>query len=169
MTQIPLSSDARERFLMEIAAVVPKHRISEVYFFPPLRQGPMETGIAVIAAMPVGATPQFALAEVAATESAEGAEPVSEAVAEEQYVEGAKISARHVVYSARYRWTRKGPDRGKWECEVVAEADAPLLTVETVVQGVRQRANEPLEAEKLDGDAVRALLAAAEKHWQTTP
>lgn len=169
MTQIPLSSDARERFLMEIAAVVPKHRISEVYFFPPLRQGPMETGIAVIAAMPVGATPQFALAEVAATESAEGAEPVGESVAEEQYVEGAKISARHVVYSARYRWTRKGPDRGKWECEVVAEADAPLLTVETVVQGVRQRANEPLEAEKLDGDAVRALLAAAEKHWQTTP
>jgi hypothetical protein len=177
MTQIPLSSDARERFLMEIAAVVPKHRISEVYFFPPLRQGPMETGIAVIAAMPVGATPQFALAEVTVPESeaVEGAEVVEmpetaiAAIPEEQYVEGAKISARHVVYSARYRWTRKGPDRGKWECEVVAEADAPLLTVETVVQGVRQRANEPLEPEKLDGDTVRALLAAAEKHWQTTP
>jgi hypothetical protein len=171
MTQIPLSSDARERFLMEIAAVVPKHRISEVYFFPPLRQGPMETGIAVIAAMPVGATPQFALAEVVATESAasvEGEDAVVEPVMEEQYVEGAKISARHVVYSARYRWTRKGPDRGKWECEVVAEADAPLLTVETVVQGVRQRANEPLEPEKLDGETVRSLLAAAEKHWQTT-
>jgi hypothetical protein len=183
MTQIPLSSDARERFLMEIAAVVPKHRISEVYFFPPLRQGPMETGIGVIAAMPVGATPQFALAEVAVPESAaaEGAEVVEgadgaempetaiAAIPEEQYVEGAKISARHVVYSARYRWTRKGPDRGKWECEVVAEADAPLLTVETVVQGVRQRANEPLEPEKLDGDTVRSMLAAAEKHWQTTP
>ena len=150
MTQIPLSSDARERFLMEIAAVVPKHRISEVYFFPPLRQGPMETGIGVIAAMPVGATPDFELGE-------------------EQYTEGARISARHVVYSARYRWTRKGPDRGKWESEVVAEADAPLLTVETVVQGVRQRANEPLEPEKLDGDTVRSMLAAAEKHWQTTP
>jgi hypothetical protein len=175
MTQIPLSSDARERFLMEIAAVVPKHRISEVYFFPPLRQGPMETGIAVIAAMPVGATPQFALAEIAVAEVAEGGEAAEAseaaiaAIPEEQYVEGAKISARHVVYSARYRWTRKGPDRGKWECEVVAEADAPLLTVETVVQGVRQRANEPLEPEKLDGDTVRALLAAAEKHWQTTP
>jgi len=38
-----------------------------------------------------------------------------------------------------------------------------------VVQGVRQRANEPLEPEKLDGDAARSLLAAAEKHWQTTP
>jgi hypothetical protein len=175
MTQIPLSSDARERFLMEIAAVVPKHRISEVYFFPPLRQGPMETGIAVIAAMPVGATPQFALVEVAVAEvtaAADGVEGVETAdvapIAEEQYIEGAKISARHVVYSARYRWTRKGPDRGKWECEVVAEADAPLLTVETVVKGVRQRANEPLEPEKLDGDTVRSMLAAAEKHWQTT-
>jgi hypothetical protein len=135
---------------MEIAAVVPKHRISEVYFFPPLRQGPMETGIGVIAAMPVGATPEVEVDEL-------------------QYIEGAKISARHVVYSARYRWTRKGPDRGKWESEVVAEADAPLLTVETVVQGVRQRANEPLEPEKLDGDTVRSMLAAAEKHWQTTP
>jgi len=169
MTQIPLSSDARERFLMEIAAVVPKHRISEVYFFPPLRQGPMETGIGVIAAMPVGATPQVVFAAVAATEATEGAELVDAPVVEEQYIEGAKISARHVVYSARYRWTRKGPDRGKWECEVVAEADAPLLTVETVVHGVRQRANEPLEPEKLDGDTVRSMLAAAEKHWQTTP
>lgn len=194
MTQIPLSSDARERFLMEIAAVVPKHRISEVYFFPPLRQGPMETGVAVIAAMPVGASPIFAMAESMATDAEatttadasvteETASPEriapgepSEALAstepalaaDEEYVEGAKISSRHVVYSARYRWTRKGPERGKWECEVVAEADAPLLTVEAVVQGVRQRANEPVEPEKLDGDAVRAMLAAAERHWATT-
>lgn len=187
MTQIPLSSDARERFLMEIAAVVPKHRISEVYFFPPLRQGPMETGVAVIAAMPVGASPVFAMAEVtlpeatmavaatvpvdSADESTEPPAPTAlatEPSLEEQLIEGAKISSRHVVYSARYRWTRKGPERGKWECEVVAEADAPLLTVETVVQGVRQRANEPVEPEKLDGDVVRAVLAAAEKHWATT-
>jgi hypothetical protein len=191
MTQIPLSSDARERFLMEIAAVVPKHRISEVYFFPPLRQGPMETGVAVIAAMPVGASPVLAMAEVTLAEattaaamvttsapvdeSADGStEPpaptviATEPSPEEQLIEGAKISSRHVVYSARYRWTRKGPERGKWECEVVAEADAPLLTVETVVQGVRQRANEPVEPEKLDGDTVRAVLAAAEKRWATT-
>ncbi len=192
MTQIPLSSDARERFLMEIAAVVPKHRISEVYFFPPLRQGPMETGVAVIAAMPVGASPVFAMAEATMAEAATAAAMVAATSApvdeladgsteppapiviatepspDEQLIEGAKISSRHVVYSARYRWTRKGPERGKWECEVVAEADAPLLTVETVVQGVRQRANEPVEPEKLDGDTVRAVLAAAEKRWATT-
>lgn len=57
MTQsIPLASDARERFLMEIAAVVPPQRLAEVHLFPPLRQGTIETGVAVIAAMPEGAS-----------------------------------------------------------------------------------------------------------------
>ncbi len=133
MTQsIPLTADARERFLIEIAAVVPRERVAEVHFFPPLRQGQIETGVAVVAAVP---------------ESGE----------------------RHVVYSARYRWTRKGPDRGKWESEVVAEADAPLVTVEAVVQGVKERASESFEPERLEGDAVRALIAEAERRWQTTP
>lgn len=148
---IPLASDARERFLLELAAVVPPERIAEVHFFAPLRQGQIETGVAVIAAMPVGAS------DVAADD------------AEPAFVEGARLSSRHVVYSARYRWTRKGPDRGKWECEVVAEADAPLLTVETVVEGVRKRANEPLEIERVDGDIVRARITEAQRRWTTTP
>lgn len=136
MTQsIPLGSDARERFLLEIAAVVPPQRVAEVHFFAPLRQGPMETGVAVVAAMP----------------------------------EDHQISSRHVVYSASYRWTRKGPERGKWESEVIAEADAPLLTVETVVKGVMQRSSEPLEVEKLDGDSIRALIEQAQQRWPTTP
>jgi len=134
MTQsIPLASDARERFLLEIAAVVPAERLAEAHFFQPLRQGQIETGVAVLAATP---------------ESGE---------------------ERHVVYSARYRWTRKGPERGKWECEIKAEADAPLVTVEAVVEGVRKRANEPLEVQRLEGDAVRALIAEAERRWPTTP
>lgn len=154
MTQsIPLASDARERFLLEIAAVVPPERIAEVHFFPPMRQGPIETGVAVIAAMPEGAT---------LADAAEAAEPAA-------LVEGASISARHVVYTARYRWTRKGPDRGKWEAEVVAEADAPLLTVETVVQGVKRRAEEPDESERMAGETARALIAEAQRRWQTTP
>jgi hypothetical protein len=154
MTQsIPLASDARERFLLEIAAVVPPHRVAEVHFFAPLRQGPIETGVAVIAAMPEGA--------------ASAADAPDDAP--EQFPEGASLPSRHVVYSARYRWTRKGPERGKWESEVVAEADAPLLTVETVVQGVRRRANEPLEVERLDGDVVRARILEAQKRWTTTP
>lgn len=154
MTQsIPLASDARERFLLEIAAVVPPDRIAEVHFFPPMRQGPIETGVAVIAAMPEGATPEG---------SVDSDEPT-------EMVEGASISSRHVVFSARYRWTRKGPDRGKWEAEVVAEADAPLLTVETVVQGVRRRAEEPYESERMTGETARALIAEAQRRWQTTP
>jgi hypothetical protein len=134
---IPLASDARERFLLEIKSVVPAERLAEAHFFPPMRQGPIETGVAVIAAQP---------------EVVEADKPV-----------------RHVIYTARYRWTRKGPDRGKWACEIVAEADAPLLTVEKVVEGVRHRTGEAFECEKLDGDAVRALIAEAERRWQTAP
>ncbi|MCL4214441.1 MAG: hypothetical protein KJZ74_11030 [Gemmatimonadales bacterium] len=125
---IPLASNARERFLLAIADVVPVERLAELHFFPPLRQGPMETGVAVIAAEP----------EVAE----EGRE-------------------RHVVFSARYRWTRKGPDRGKWESEVVAEADAPLVTVETVVRGVQARAAEAVDPDRLSGDEARALITDA--------
>jgi len=149
MQTIPLASDARERFLLEIAASVPTERIAEVHFFPPMRQGPIETGVAVIAVLPEGATPELA--------------------ADEQLVEGAFISSRHVVYSARYRWTRKGPDRGKWESEIVAEADAPLLTVEAVVKGVMARASEAYETERVDGETVRGWIVDAQKRWPSTP
>jgi hypothetical protein len=52
---------------------------------------------------------------------------------------------RHTVYSARYRLVIKGPERGKWESDVKAEAEAPLITVETVVRGVQRRAGEESE------------------------
>lgn len=182
MTQtIPLGSDARERFLLEIAKVLPAERIVEAHFFAPLRQGQIETGVCVLGALPEGADPlpsaSFddgvsadevvpAAAPDAGTSDEEA--PVSSEPPVEPYPAGARISSRHVVYSARYRWTRKGPERGKWECEVVAEADAPLLTVEAVVQGVRQRASEPLEVAKLDGDTVRGMIAKAQQQWQKT-
>jgi len=131
-TTIPLSSDARERLLIAIADAIPAERLAEIHFFPPIRQGTLETGVAVIAAEP----------EVAGRE-------------------------RHVVFSARYRWTRKGPERGKWESEVVAEADAPLVTVEAVVRGVQQRANEPVEPERMSGDDARARIT--DVRCRTTP
>ena len=129
---IPLSSDARERLLLAIADRVGPERLTELHFFPPLRQGTIETGVAVIAA-------------------------VSESASE----------PRHEVFSARYRWTRKGPERGRWETEVVAEADAPLITVETVVRGVRERANEAAEPDRMTGDAARALIE--DLRCRTTP
>lgn len=167
MTQtIPLGSDARERFVLEIAKVLAPERIVEAHLFAPLRQGQIETGVCVLAALPEGAEPLPV--EPLPAETVEAAESAEATEATEAFPEGARISARHVVYSARYRWTRKGPDRGKWECEVVAEADAPLLTVEAVVQGVQHRSSEPLEVQKLDGDTVRAMIAQAQQQWPKT-
>ncbi len=123
---IPLASDARERLLLAIAETVAPERIAEVHFFPPIRQGTLETGVAVVAAEPL--------------------------------VPGRE---RHVVYTARYRWTRKGPERGKWEHEVIAEADAPLVTLEAVVRGVQERANDTVEPERITGDDARARITDA--------
>lgn len=151
-SSIPLTADARERFLLAIAEQVSPERIAEIHFFPPIRQGTLETGVAVVAAT---AEP----APVAApTES-----PYSDAAPET----AAPSQSRHVVYTARYRWTRKGPERGRWESEVVAEADAPLVTVEAVVNGVRDRSNEVADPERISGDVARALIEDA--RCRTTP
>lgn len=120
-------NDATERFLREIAAHVGAEHVAEVHLFPPLRQGPVESGVAVVAATPSPGEPG---------------------------------SSRHVVYSARYRSTVKGPDRGRWEAHVTAEADAPLLTVDEVVRGVMRRSGEELVPERIPGDAFRSLVAA---------
>ncbi len=69
---------------------------------------------------------------------------------------------RHTVYSASYRHTLKGPDRGKWEVEVTAEADAPLMTVDAVVQGVMKRAGETFEPEKLTASEFRTIVGFGE-------
>lgn len=65
---------------------------------------------------------------------------------------------RHTVFTARYRHTLKGPDRGKWEMELRAEADAPLVTLDAVVRGVMKRAGDPFEPEKLSASAFRAIV-----------
>jgi hypothetical protein len=68
------------------------------------------------------------------------------------------LPERHTVFSARYRLTLKGPDRGKWEVDVVEEADAPLVTVDAVVRGVQRRAGEGADAERFTAEQLRALL-----------
>jgi hypothetical protein len=67
---------------------------------------------------------------------------------------------RMVVYAASYRLTLKGLDRGKWEVNVVAEADAPLVAVDAVVRGVQRRSGDVDDASRMDGDEVRAILQA---------
>ena len=65
---------------------------------------------------------------------------------------------RLVVFTARYRLTRKGPDRGNWLFECGATADAPLATVDAVARGVTQRSKDLTETERLSGDQLRTLL-----------
>ena len=79
------------------------------------------------------------------------------AVEHAEHVEHAE-PARYTVYTARYRLTLKGLDRGKWEMSVTEEADAPLLTVDAVVRGVSRRSGESDETVRLSGDEFRAAL-----------
>jgi len=139
-----LLTETRERFLLAIAAQIPVERIAEIHFFQPIRQGGVESGVAVVAAWP-------AMAEAPS-------ESPSETNAEEPPREAREL--RPVVYTARYRLTLKGLDRGKWETSVVAEADAPLVTVDAVVRGVQRRSGDADVATRMDGDDVRAILEA---------
>ena len=159
-------TDTRERFLREIADRLPPERIEEVHLFPPLRQGGIESGVAVVAAEQdarddaAASDVQLPLGEVLAdeacdpTEAAAGAAPVR------------VRPRRHTVYTARYRHTLKGADRGKWEFDLVAEADAPLITVETVVRGVQKRSGELADPERLTPDDLRTALDDAP--WRAT-
>lgn len=108
-----------------------------------------------------------AVAEDAVAEDAVAEDAVVEdAVVEDTVVEDAVANevdaptsiVRHTVYTARYRLVLKGAERGKWETDVVDEADAPLVTVETVVRGVQRRAGEETEILRYsDRQIARAL------------
>jgi len=113
--------ETTERFLREIAEKIGADAVEEVHLFPPIRQGGVESGVAIVAAT-------------------------------------APYQSRHTVYSAHYRHTIKGRDRGKWEVEVTAEADAPLLTVDAVVRGVMKRAGEQFEPERLSASEFRTIV-----------
>jgi len=142
-----LLTETRERFLLAIAGQVPVERIAEIHFFQPIRQGGVESGVAVVAAWPAAPT---------GVETETPMEIPSETPIQEQD----KRAVRPVVYTARYRLTLKGPDRGKWEASVVAEADAPLITVDAVVRGVQRRSGDADVATRMEGDDVRAILEA---------
>lgn len=78
----------------------------------------------------------------------------------------ARRPLRHTVYTARYRHTLKGAERGKWEFDLVAEAEAPLVTVDAVVRGVQKRTGELVEPERLTPDELR--LALEDGPWRAT-
>lgn len=136
-------TETRERFLRVILSKVPAERIAEIHFFSPIKQGGAESGVAVIAAMGDGRS-----------ELGEGS-PASE-----EAPSNAQRPSPITVYTAWYRLTLKGPDRGKWETNIVAEADAPLVTVDAVVRGVQRRAGDVDDPSRMDGDEVRAFADA---------
>lgn len=148
-------SEITERFLKTVLAHVPLDRIEELHLFSPLRQGGVETGIAVIAARVLAVAsmePELpfddVVSDVALEEAPIEAPPIEAPVIEAPVIEVVEAPAprvRHTVLTARYRLVQKGPDRGKWEADVVAEADAPLVTVDLVVRGVQRRAGEESE------------------------
>ncbi|MDQ3997576.1 MAG: hypothetical protein M3303_11255, partial [Gemmatimonadota bacterium] len=146
MTPIPAEPRDRVRFLAAVAERVPLDRVVELYLFQPIRQGGVESGVAVIAAAgnaPVSAADvQPQPARVAATDArAEGAEadpaePVDPLPAPAGYAaDSDPAEPRYTVFTAHYRHVLKGPERGRWEVSVVAEAEAPLSAVGAVVGG----------------------------------
>ena len=161
-----MMTEAQERFLRAIADRVPAASIAELHLFPAIRQGGYETGIAVIAAEP-DEPDGTAMVRPAAPEADAPEEEAAAAADMPEQPEPGEMPGiepheppphRLIVLSARYRLTLKGPDRGRWDVEVVAQADAPLVTVDAVVRGVQRRAGDVGDPERIGGDALRALL-----------
>jgi hypothetical protein len=150
-----LLTETRERFLLTIASQVPVERIAEIHFFQPIKQGGVESGVAVVAAWPQDPShPERS--EGSAVDEVNEPDPSETAPPQDDHPREARL----VVYTARYRLTLKGPDRGKWESQVTAEADAPLITVDAVVRGVQRRSGDVDDPTRMEGDDVRATLEA---------
>jgi hypothetical protein len=176
----------RERFLNAILREIPAEEIAEIHFFQPIKQGGVESGVAVVAADERDASGVGRRAsgdERRATGEDDG-NILSEAgdlapdelgdssLAQDDDSPDARRptpdarrptphAPRHTVYTARYRLVLKGVDRGKWDASVFAEADAPLITVDAVVRGVQRRSGDVDAPDRLMGDEIRALVPAA--------
>jgi hypothetical protein len=164
----------RDRFLCAIAERVSPERVQAVFLFAPMRHGPVESGVAVLAvdpdrpndeivpieddAAPSGQDSAAAPDDAGVDEIATQADAVVHAEFAAVPAGSSSVSPRPVVLTARYRHTLKGPDRGKWEIEILEQADAPLITIEMVVRGVQQRLDDTADPERLGAAELRAAL-----------
>ena len=156
-------TETEHRFLKAIADRIAPERVAEVRLFPAMKQGHMQSAVAVVAAE---ATPELApdanaeAANVAVEplDDVRGPDPASAAPAAVT-----TTTPRLSVLTARYRLTLKGPERGKWEFELLHDADAPLDAVERVVQGVVRRAGDTADPELLSAADFRR--AVSEQWW----
>jgi hypothetical protein len=185
-----IQSETRERFIVDLTDQLRNAEIIEAHFFAPRRVSGVERGVAVVAARQCADAPHAgagppgadaggsieALGELAVAAAADAAP----AEADEEHAEPGVVDLdalagsaaedgtpaelppveRYTVFTATYRHTLKGPDRGKWEVSVKAEADAPLVTVDQVVRGVQHRAEDTDQVERLTGDDIRAIVDA---------
>jgi len=165
-------TETQQRFLRAIAERVPSEQVVEVHLFPPIRQGGVETGVAVVAedprrvpmALPVAAEGNGTVEAASANHGEpdgrddDAAVEVAEAQPSGEEDDANALPTRFTIHTARYRLTLKGVDRGKWEVDVVAEADAPLEAVDAVVRGVQRRAGEGAEPDRLSAEAFRDAL-----------
>lgn len=67
---------------------------------------------------------------------------------------------RLAILCARYKLIIKGPDRGKWDMEIVHQADAPLDTLDHVIKGVVRRSGDDAVPERHTRQSLRDLLDA---------
>jgi hypothetical protein len=179
-----VTDDVRARFLAGIAAQVPAERVKEVHLFGAIKQGGTESGVAVVALehevavsldVDGGYVPPPAVADAAPVETPAALAVHDQLDDESRFVADEAVDAhtppepelartpelppaRYTVFTAHYRLTLKGPERGKWEMSVKEEADAPLLTVDAVVRGVSRRSGDADETVRLSGDEFRAAL-----------
>jgi hypothetical protein len=67
---------------------------------------------------------------------------------------------RLAILCARYKLIVKGPDRGRWDLEIVHQADAPLDTLDSVIKGVVRRSGDDAVPERFSRQSLRDLLDA---------
>jgi len=160
--------ETRERFLAAIADKLPAERIIEAHLFQAIRQSGFESGVGVVAVdeqpniRGEAAAENPIRAEGAAENTVVGAAENTVVGAAENAAIGAAENHRLAVYTAKYRLTLKGAERGKWEFAVQVDADASLVTIDKVVRGVQRRSGDTDDPERLSGDEFRALLPPRE-------
>jgi hypothetical protein len=156
-------TETQQRFLKAISERVTTGEIEEIRLFPTVRSGPLESGVAIVAVRDLAADvppatvpadkPVEASESLAAPGFAQLADEPRDAKTQDDRTD------RLSILTARFRQTVKGPERGRWEFDIVHDADAPLETIERVVRGVAHRAGEDGEPELLTGDAFRRALS----------
>ena len=168
-------TENQQRFLKAIAERIPAARIAEVRLFPTIRQGSLESAVAVVA---LESAVEEADREVPLVLASDGQNRADEHPADSDdlgtqsagpsdvAVEAGSphdAGPRYSILTARYTLTLKGPDRGKWDFDVVHDADAPLNAMERVARGMAHRVGEDGEPDLLS--AAEFQRAVTEPWW----